>query len=80
MYKEEILDDLKMQYKLGVVVTPDWSIECCLLSRFIGPFYDFMVRIILFQLGRFVIIEPAGFDCPWMFVTYSFFHDGFCFL
>jgi membrane associated rhomboid family serine protease len=73
-----ILDDLKMQYKLGGVAHRliYWNVACFLVSLVF--FYDFAAGSFYFPNWVALSTEPAGFGLkPWTFVTYSFFHDGF---
>ncbi|PKH67759.1 rhomboid family intramembrane serine protease [Flavobacterium sp. ALD4] len=73
-----ILDDLKMQYKLGGVAHRliYWNVACFLVSLVF--FYDFTVGSFYFPNWVALSTEPTGFGLkPWTFVTYSFFHDGF---
>ena len=73
-----ILDDLKMQYKLGGIAHRliYWNVACFLVSLVF--FYEFNAGSFYFPNWVALSTEPAGFGLkPWTFVTYSFFHDGF---
>jgi membrane associated rhomboid family serine protease len=73
-----ILDDLKMQYKLGGIAHRliYWNVACFLVSLVF--FYEFSAGSFYFPNWVALSTEPAGFGLkPWTFVTYSFFHDGF---
>ncbi|MEL1242009.1 rhomboid family intramembrane serine protease [Flavobacterium flavipallidum] len=75
-----ILDDLKMQYKLGGIVNKliYWNIACFLIS-FVLPelFRLFSVEVNVLQ---FVSLSSNPADLlwkPWSFISYSFFHSDF---
>ena len=73
-----ILDDLKMQYRLGGIANRliYWNVACFLVSLVF--FYEFNTGSFYFPNWVALSTEPAGFGLkPWTFVTYSFFHDGF---
>ncbi|MGQ7945141.1 rhomboid family intramembrane serine protease [Flavobacterium sp. WC2509] len=73
-----ILDDLKMQYRLGGIAMKMiyWNIGCFLVSLLffyqysIGEF-DFPNWIALSSESLVFVIKP------WTFLSYAFFHDGF---
>ncbi|MWB94608.1 rhomboid family intramembrane serine protease [Flavobacterium sp. GA093] len=72
-----ILDDLKLQYKLGGIALRViyWNIACFLISFF---FYDFSVGQFDFPNWLALSSDPQVFIYkPWTFLTYAFFHDGF---
>jgi membrane associated rhomboid family serine protease len=72
-----ILDDLKMQYKLGGISLKMiyWNIGCFLVSL---VFYQFKIGIFDFPNWIALSSEPAVFILrPWTFLSYAFFHDGF---
>jgi membrane associated rhomboid family serine protease len=70
-----ILDDLKMQYRLGGIAMKMiyWNIGCFLISLiffYTKGVFDFPNWIALSS-------EPSVFLLkPWTFLTYAFFHDG----
>ena len=73
-----ILDDLKMQYKLGGITNRliFWNIGCFLVSLFF--FYVYKVGAFDFPSWIALSTEPSQFLFqPWTFLTYAFFHDGF---
>ncbi|CAM3056771.1 rhomboid family intramembrane serine protease [Flavobacterium frigoris] len=73
-----ILDDLKMQYKLGGVAHRliYWNVACFLFSLVF--FYEFKAGSFYFPNWVALSTEPSVFGLkPWTFLTYSFFHDGF---
>ena len=73
-----ILDDLKMQYRLGGVAHRliYWNVACFLVSLLF--FYDFQAGSFYFPNWISLSTEPAVFGLkPWTFLTYSFVHDGF---
>jgi membrane associated rhomboid family serine protease len=73
-----IIDDLKMQYKLGGIAQKMiyWNIGCFLISLVF--FYQFKVGAFNFPNWIALSSEPAVFLLkPWTFLSYSFFHDGF---
>lgn len=73
-----IIDDLKLQYKVGSVAFRIiyWNVGCFLISlvffyQYSGGFFTFPSWIALStDLGDFAVK-------PWTFLTYAFFHDGF---
>ena len=73
-----IIDDLKLQYKVGSVAFRIiyWNVGCFLVSlvffyQYSGGFFTFPSWIALStDLGDFAVK-------PWTFLTYAFFHDGF---
>jgi membrane associated rhomboid family serine protease len=72
-----ILDDLKMQYRLGGIAMKMifWNIGCFLVSLF---FYQFTIGVFDFPNWIALSSEPSVFVLrPWTFLTYAFFHDGF---
>ena len=73
-----ILDDLKMQYKLGGIANRliYWNVGCFLVSLLF--FYVFKVGAFDFPTWIALSTEPSNFLFkPWTFLTYAFFHDGF---
>lgn len=73
-----ILDDLKMQYKLGGITNRliFWNIGCFLVSLVF--FYVYKVGAFDFPSWIALSTEPSQFLFqPWTFLTYAFFHDGF---
>ncbi|MEZ7497181.1 rhomboid family intramembrane serine protease [Flavobacterium sp. Arc3] len=73
-----IIDDLKMQYKLGGVAHRliYWNVACFLVSLVF--FYEFKLGSFYFPNWVALSTEPSVFGLmPWTFLTYSFFHDGF---
>ncbi|WP_269684024.1 rhomboid family intramembrane serine protease [Flavobacterium lacustre] len=72
-----IIDDLKLQYKLGgmpfkLIV---WNVICFLLSLF---FYSFKRGTFDFPEWIALSSDPSVFVMkPWTLLTYAFFHDGF---
>lgn len=73
-----ILDDLKIQYKLGGMAHKliFWNIGCFVLS--LPFFYQFQQGVFDFPFWVALKTEPSLFlTAPWTFLTYSFFHDGF---
>lgn len=73
-----ILDDLKLQYKLGGIANRliYWNVACFVASLLF--FYQFGVGAFNFPTWIALSTEPANFLMkPWTFLTYSFFHDGF---
>jgi membrane associated rhomboid family serine protease len=73
-----ILDDLKMQYRLGGIAMKMiyWNVGCFLVSLVL--FYQFKVGAFDFPNWIALSSETAGFLVkPWTFLTYAFFHDGF---
>ncbi|WP_264534945.1 rhomboid family protein [Flavobacterium sp. N1736] len=72
-----ILDDLKLQYKLGGIAMRliYWNIACFLISLF---FYQFSIGQFDFPDWLALSSNPDVFMFkPWTFLTYAFFHDGF---
>jgi membrane associated rhomboid family serine protease len=73
-----IIDDLKMQYKLGGIAQKMiyWNIGCFLISLVF--FYQFKVGAFNFPNWIALSSEPSVFLLkPWTFLSYAFFHDGF---
>jgi len=73
-----ILDDLKMQYKLGGIALKMiyWNVGCFLVSLVF--FYQFKIGIFDFPNWIALLSEPSVFVLkPWTFLTYAFFHDSF---
>jgi len=73
-----IIDDLKMQYKLGGVAHRliYWNVACFLVSLVF--FYEFKSGSFHFPNWVALSTVPSVFGLmPWTFLTYSFFHDGF---
>jgi membrane associated rhomboid family serine protease len=73
-----IIDDLKVQYKLGGIAQKMiyWNIGCFLISLVF--FYQFKVGAFNFPNWIALSSEPAVFLFkPWTFLSYAFFHDGF---
>lgn len=73
-----ILDDLKMQYRLGGIAMKMifWNIGCFLVSLLF--FYQFSIGEFDFPNWIALSSEPSVFALrPWTFLTYAFFHDGF---
>jgi len=73
-----ILDDLKLQYKLGGVANRliYWNVACFLISLVF--FYQFQGGSFTFPSWIALSTEPADFIFkPWTFLTYAFFHEGF---
>jgi membrane associated rhomboid family serine protease len=73
-----ILDDLKMQYRLGGIAIKMifWNIGCFLVSliffyQYSGGFFDFPNWLALSSESSVFIVKP------WTFLTYAFFHDSF---
>lgn len=72
-----ILDDLKMQYRLGGIALKMifWNIGFFLVSLF---FYQFSIGAFDFPNWIALSSEPSVFVLrPWTFLTYAFFHDSF---
>jgi membrane associated rhomboid family serine protease len=72
-----ILDDLKMQYKLGGIAMKMiyWNIGCFLVSL---VFYQFSKGEFNFPNWIALSSEPAVFVLrPWTFLSYGFFHNDF---
>lgn len=73
-----ILDDLKMQYRLGGISLKMiyWNIGCFLISLVF--FYQYSTGSFEFPNWIALSSEPAVFILrPWTFLSYAFFHDGF---
>jgi membrane associated rhomboid family serine protease len=73
-----ILDDLKLQYKLGGIALRViyWNIACFLISLIF--FYQFSVGLFDFPNWLALSSDPQVFIYkPWTFLSYAFFHDGF---
>jgi len=73
-----ILDDLKLQYKLGGIALKMiyWNVGCFLVSLIF--FYSFKVGAFDFPSWIALSSEPTVFVLrPWTFLSYAFFHDGF---
>ena len=73
-----IIDDLKLQYKLGGIAQRliYWNVSCFLVS--ILFFYQFKVGVFDFPNWIALSSEPSNFVLkPWTFLTYAFLHDGF---
>ena len=73
-----ILDDLKMQYKLGGITQRliYWNVACFLVSLLF--FYQYRVGAFDFPNWIALSSEPSVFITkPWTLLTYAFFHDGF---
>ncbi|OCB76481.1 rhomboid family intramembrane serine protease [Flavobacterium crassostreae] len=73
-----ILDDLKLQYKLGGITHRliYWNVGCFLISLVF--FYQFSAGN--FNFPNWIALHTAAPDFlifPWTFLTYAFFHDGF---
>lgn len=72
-----ILDDLKMQYRLGGIAMKMifWNIGCFLVSLLF--FYQFSKGDFNFPNWIALSSEPSVFVLrPWTFLSYAFFHDG----
>ncbi|MDW8849132.1 rhomboid family intramembrane serine protease [Flavobacterium sp. MMLR14_040] len=72
-----ILDDLKLQYKLGGIAMRViyWNVACFLISL---VFYNFSIGEFEFPNWLAFSSDPQVFMFkPWTFLTYAFFHDGF---
>ncbi|MCD0472041.1 rhomboid family intramembrane serine protease [Flavobacterium sp. JAS] len=73
-----ILDDLKLQYKLGGIAMRViyWNIACFLVSLVF--FYQYSIGQFAFPNWLALSSDPSVFLYkPWTFLTYAFFHDGF---
>jgi membrane associated rhomboid family serine protease len=73
-----IIDDLKMQYKLGGLAQRliFWNVACFLISLVF--FYQFSIGAFNFPNWVALSSEPTVFITkPWTLLTYAFFHDGF---
>ncbi|WP_347052797.1 rhomboid family intramembrane serine protease [Flavobacterium olei] len=72
-----ILDDLKLQYKLGGIAMRViyWNIGCFLISLI---FYNFSIGEFYIPNWLALSSDPQVFLYkPWTFLTYAFFHFGF---
>jgi len=73
-----ILDDLKLQYKLGGIAMRViyWNVACFIVSLIF--FYQFSIGQFAFPDWLALSSNPNVFLYkPWTFLTYAFFHDGF---
>ena len=73
-----ILDDLKMQYKLGGVAFRliFWNVLCFLVSLLF--FYQFQLGVFNFPDWIALTSDPNGLITkPWTLISYAFFHHGF---
>lgn len=73
-----ILDDLKMQYRLGGIALKMifWNIGCFLVSLVF--FYQYSIGAFDFPNWIALSSEPSVFVLkPWTFLAYAFFHDSF---
>lgn len=73
-----ILDDLKMQYRLGGIALKMiyWNVGCFLVSLVF--FYQFKIGIFDFPKWIALSSEPMVLVLrPWTLVTYAFFHNSF---
>ena len=73
-----ILDDLKMQYKLGGVAFRliFWNVLCFLVSFLF--FYQFQLGVFNFPDWIALTSDPNGLITkPWTLISYAFFHHGF---
>lgn len=73
-----IIDDLKLQYKMGGIAIKliFWNVVCFLVSLLF--FYQFKVGAFDFPTWIALSSDPSNFIVkPWTFLTYAFFHDGF---
>lgn len=73
-----IIDDLKLQYKMGGIAIRliFWNILCFLVSLLF--FYNFKAGAFDFPSWIALSSEPSNFIVkPWTFLTYAFLHDGF---
>ncbi len=73
-----ILDDLKLQYKLGGITNRliYWNVGCFLVS--IIFFYQFQAGQFNYPFWIALNTDVSRFlIAPWTFLTYAFFHDGF---
>lgn len=71
-----IIDDLKMQYKLGGIALKMiyWNIACFLVSLL----FFYSKGVFSFPSWIALASEPTVFILkPWTFLSYAFFHDGF---
>ncbi|WPR72967.1 rhomboid family intramembrane serine protease [Flavobacterium sp. NG2] len=73
-----ILDDLKLQYKLGGVTNRliYWNVGCFLISLVF--FYQFQAGQFNYPFWLALNTDASQFlIAPWTFLSYAFFHDGF---
>lgn len=73
-----ILDDLKIQYKLGGVAFRliFWNVLCFLVSLLF--FYQFQLGVFNFPNWIALTSDPNGLITkPWTLISYAFFHHGF---
>src|SRR6218665_2331992 len=73
-----ILDDLKLQYRLGGIAMRViyWNIACFIVSLLF--FYQYSSGLFDFPSWIALSSDPQVFMFkPWTFLTYAFFHDGF---
>ena len=73
-----IIDDLKMQYRLGGISLRliYWNIACFIFSLVF--FYQFKLGFFDFPTWISLSSEPSVLITkPWTLLTYAFFHDGF---
>lgn len=73
-----ILDDLKMQYKMGGIAHRIiyWNVALFLLAVIL--FYDFKSGLFVYPSWIALNSDLSNFSIfPWTFLTYAFFHDGF---
>jgi membrane associated rhomboid family serine protease len=73
-----IIDDIKLQYKVGGVAFRIiyWNIGCFLVSLVF--FYQYSGGTFNFPSWIALSTDPANFVVkPWTFLIYAFFHDGF---
>jgi membrane associated rhomboid family serine protease len=73
-----ILDDLKMQYKLGGIAMKMiyWNIGCFLISLIF--FYQYKEGVFVFPNWISLASNPMDLLFkPWTFLTYAFFHNDF---
>ena len=73
-----ILDDLKLQYKIGGIGLKMifWNVGCFLVSLLF--FYQFKLGMFNFPNWIALSSQPTVFVLmPWTFLTYAFFHNDF---
>jgi membrane associated rhomboid family serine protease len=73
-----ILDDLKLQYRLGGIAmrVMYWNIACFIVSLIF--FYNYSNGLFDFPSWVALSSDPQVFMFkPWTLLTYAFFHDGF---
>ncbi|WP_433833479.1 rhomboid family intramembrane serine protease [Flavobacterium anhuiense] len=73
-----ILDDLKLQYRLGGIAMRViyWNIACFIVSLIF--FYNYSNGLFDFPSWIALSSDPQVFMFkPWTLLTYAFFHDGF---